>query len=783
MKRFKYFFLALASLALAASCTQKEEPFEPGEPDVAGCYGVYFPVQDATGSHTYDPTMPTTVEFTVKRTNSSGAITVPVSYTESEAGIFQVGTLSFADGQEETTLKVDFPNAEMGTNYSLSLLIDDPQYVSKYADSPVSIDFSVLRVEWQYVLNPKTKEPANVTFYSNWNDVNRVCKVQYYEVDGVRYCHTVDENPFMDDEGNTYTGYFGNGDDDHLNFIWYTKSSNPDGNNYIEVPMHVIGYNSSRGADIIACDYFHYYYTLNGITSHGTDYFTFAKWADAGNEVLPYYDGNGGFFLTLAYPIGTTGYWYGDYEDFGIVEGFVRTDYSFEVSTDYSSDGATPVYMTAGADIAKVKYAVYEGSLKPAQIAEKISAISEGTEETEEFTAFEYDEEEEVQYGSFTVSPETTGDYTIVLVAFDAEDKAQNSASATFRFIAPDDADEYSVDINVFTEATPDRYRELKPYNSFAYGVYGSNLTDVHLGIFAESTITKNGMETVLDVLKNNSSYAVTEEMLGEINADGGYYDVATGVTDETKYYVIAWATNGDLDDYAMATFTTEPLPYVWNYLGKAKYTDDVACGLYGIEPITVDVNLYEEESHPGLFKMEGHQLALVNEIFGEDMTEYEGGNWVNVPLIVDATNPESVVIELQNYGVMLNSSDGMIDGITNMYNGAPFSIGTYKDGVIAFPTPKGMLCTLDGDGYYYANQNGAFKIVLPDAVSEEDPAAGTESVKFDVNEANKSLFAPKPEIRYERDPQPVQVKSGSFGSLRAPKAPKTIEKAEKAIR
>ena len=70
-----------------------------------------------------------------------------MSYTESSEGVFQVGTLSFADGQEETTLKVDFPNAEMGTNYSLSLLIDDPQYVSKYADSPVSIDFSVLRVE------------------------------------------------------------------------------------------------------------------------------------------------------------------------------------------------------------------------------------------------------------------------------------------------------------------------------------------------------------------------------------------------------------------------------------------------------------------------------------------------------------------------------------------------------------------------------------------------------------------------------------------------------------
>ena len=89
----KYFNIILAS-ALAAltvlSCAKQEQAYEPGTPDPSGCYGVFFPSQDAMGSHTYDPSMEKSVSITVTRTNTSGAITVPFTTTSAIAGIAAV---------------------------------------------------------------------------------------------------------------------------------------------------------------------------------------------------------------------------------------------------------------------------------------------------------------------------------------------------------------------------------------------------------------------------------------------------------------------------------------------------------------------------------------------------------------------------------------------------------------------------------------------------------------------------------------------------------------------
>ena len=106
--------------------------------------------------------------------------------------------------------------------------------------------------------------------------------------------------------------------------------------------------------------------------------------------------------------------------------------------------------------------------------------------------------------------------------------------------------------------------------------------------------------------------------------------------------------------------------------------------------------------------------IASILRISELESLELEGTHWRNSDLIIDAWNPYDVRVELQDYGVCINTSDGFIDGVTSVYKGEPRSIGTYQDGVIAFPTAKGMLCTINGDGYYFANQHGAFKLILP---------------------------------------------------------------------
>ena len=102
MKKYINIILASAFAALTVlSCAQKETPYEPGKADPSDCYGVFFPSQDAMGSHTYDPTMEKAVSITVSRTNTNGAITVPFTTTVSEEGVFNFGPINFADGQSE----------------------------------------------------------------------------------------------------------------------------------------------------------------------------------------------------------------------------------------------------------------------------------------------------------------------------------------------------------------------------------------------------------------------------------------------------------------------------------------------------------------------------------------------------------------------------------------------------------------------------------------------------------------------------------------------------------
>ena len=575
MKKFRYLLIALATLSFAAvSCQPQEEAFEPGDPDVSGCYGVYFPVQEASGAHTYDPTMPTTIEFEVKRTNSSGAITVPVKYTESETGAFQVGTISFADGQESTTLKVDFPNTGIGTVYSLSILVDDPQYASQYNDGAVSIDFSVLRVEWIEMKDPKTKETATVTFTNKQWDYVAEAKVKYYEVDGVRTCETFDEkivssNMDLIPAGNK--GLFGCGENNHLHFTWFVKSNN------IDVPKQFMGFDYNDGdwqvADegvgnsIYVYDWFHYLITDGGYAGSWPDWESFLQ-KNPGAYTRSYYDGNGGFMLTVRYYIPGLGGWSpADESLVGIASGFTRVDYSIDMELDYVQGDVLPVYFETGADVAEIKVAGYAGELTSTQVANKVAAISEGEEEAVVSVStadFDVDEETGAKYGSTGLTFEESGVYTIVAVSFDAEGKAHESAYASHSYVSAADIEEYAVKVKAGAEATPSRFEgeEYNSKNSFAFYVYGEDITDAHVGIFEASKYSKD-VDAYQSAVKldEKESYALDADAVAAINAVGGFYDVVTGCAPNTEYVVLVWATNGNEETFTTATFKTDGLP------------------------------------------------------------------------------------------------------------------------------------------------------------------------------------------------------------------------------
>ncbi len=754
MKKIFYFLslAAVASLALT-SCVEKVQPHEPGEPEASGCYGVYFPTQDASGSHVYNPTQEKVIDITVARTNTSGAITVPVKMSFSEDGIFEAAPVTFADGQEETTFSVRFDKAKEGVEYAANFVIEDNQYASKYNASAIGLDFSVLCVEMKYFLDPKTNEKALVTFNQGWWGEVATGYIKYYEVDNVRTCFTETIDHLYNGALTVAPGFWGYGADYEWTFTWYIKQAHPtvEGATLIQLPWQPTGY----VRDDLGMIYLGDYVSEQNFWGQSYDWMSEAK--SASRFTPSYYDGNGGFYFSVyAYANAEGRGWAADpFETVGVASGFTRVDYSLELEADYTYDGETPIYVEAGVDVENVKYAFYEGELTATQIGYKVDGIVAGTEATTTFSNFAIDEELEKKVATMMVAPQKTGMYTLVAVAYDKANKAQESASILFKHIAKSDNQTYAVDVDVFTEDTPARYQKFHDYDSFAYCVSGSDLTEVHVAFYTEATVAKYGTDAILADAKADASYALSADQLAQANADGGFYDIASGLSPNTTYYVIVWATNGSLDDYALDAYTTAKLPYSWKSLGKGVINDGFFNYLFNNKPETkAACDVYEEANAPGLYMVTGFQCAVAAGFFGvspDQMIPYEGGNWRNAEVVIDATKPNAVTIEEQDYGICVNSAYGFF-GIRSS------KPGTLKDGVITFPK-EGLDCYLDGYGWIPANDEGTFSITLPSAAPSSIPAkpAGNGAVE---NVSVKATITPNQveKVVYERDPKAIEV-------------------------
>ena len=746
--------------------------YEPGEPDVANCYGVYFPAsQDAAGSHTFNPEAERVITVTVARSDKQPvideAITVPYVIKESESGIFQMGDIEFASGQVETTLDITFDKAEQGVKYDLTLELENPQYVSTYTVNPTSISLDVLVVTWQYILNPQTGEKALFTITQEaWNET---CYgyIKYYEVNDVRTCvlELTGKHVYKGSEYESPYFWGPEGAEVQLEFKMYPKELNKDGYMFVELPPLAYYYHSSYQSMIYFFDYY-YYWTVyadsldnpQGITM---SWIEFAKKYEA-SYPMGYYDNNGGLFFYIVargmYGIG--GWSMGTYDIIGIGEGFVRTDFEIKVmEADYPSDGATPIYVETGRDVAKLRYAIYPGELKESEIEKKVAAISNGTEEgTSVFDQFEYDEDYDVNYATMLVSPEKTGEYTLVAVALDKDDIVQeSSASVVFNYIATEDEEDYAVNVSVFTEDTPARYKELHDYDSFAFGISGEDIVEAHVAIFSEAQVNSLGEDAIKEEVKTNGRLALDEDSIAEINADGGFYDVATKLAAKTTFYVVVWATNGSMEKFAVASYTTAALPYVWNKLGTGTLTDGFLRPLFSKPDMTVSCDIYEEANTPGLYKVGGYQAEYIKlwyDYTDDQVTAVKDSRWKETEFIVDATNPTAVFISEQEYGICVNPDYGFMLIDTE-------KSGTLVDGIITFPV-KEMYVGMPGlSQWFYGNANGTFKLVLPSAVapsaSVSVPSVGAKDYGPAIIPASADEYA-RPKVEYERDAKSVKA-------------------------
>ncbi len=766
MKKFiNIITLAAVAALTVVSCQKEVETHEPGPADVAGCNGVFFPSQDASGSHTYDPEMDRSVDIVVSRSSTSGSINVPFTATVSDEGIFNFGTIDFLDGQSETTLHVTFPNAPEGKSLSFSVQLDDNnEYVSHYNDAAIALDFSVLIVQWVDYLNPKTGEPAVITLTEGWWGEVHTATLKYYEVGGVRTAVLTSNE--TDEDGNP-TGIWGDSANVGLTFRWYVADQDGFSHkndldfDFLEVPKQYFGFDyadwTSKPVDqatypIYVYDYPWYWYE-RGYDFNGTDQGT--CWLDEANTTgtttgsypVGYYDGNGGFFFNLRYYIpGLGGFSTNPYEFVGIAEGYTRVDYSLKLEADYTVDGVTPIYVEAGADVAKLKYAVYEGELTATQVGNKVEAIIAGTEATEIFSDLVYDEEEAKAFGVFGVAPETTGTYTVVAVALDGTGEAQESTSISFKHIGAGDTADYAVDIEVGTELVPERYGDkYTDSDSFAYYVLGKNITEAHIGIFSAEDYAEDVEEInaiVKAAPKGEGIFVADDSVIAGINAQGGYFTVVSGLKALSEYVVVVWATNGDADKIATASWTTSGLPNEKIGTGTFRYT----AFFNGDEDYVDDAGLE-------IFKNPNYENTYVIEHWGYDVD------------LVFTVDPETGVIELPDTYVGYSSANyGPVYIIDAKNYWSASTLEKYPE--------MGESSYLDSKtGVYYFNvvyavSAGYFGYGWEYFIPDEDTSTTSVAVKKNLSfsGANAGLAGYRPydfsrkEQSFERDPQPIKV-------------------------
>ncbi|MCM1502260.1 MAG: hypothetical protein NC115_06290 [Bacteroidales bacterium] len=556
MKNIRY-ILSAAAMALLAACAQVNEPeYVKGQPDLEGCYGVYFPAQENTGANELAPEDATELTFTIRREKEDGEIEVPVKVSASENDIFSIDKIMFEDGQAETTFKVTFPKAEIGQTYSCNIVVADPQYASVYGEKETFISFSVVRIKWNLVEGEdgsKTGLYRDDIFSSAYNVAQKFAEheVEIYERSdkpGYYRISSLYDKDFM-------SAIFGMSVPEG----WFTGKQNIfiDATNpnkvwipYVELNMLL----SPEDGPISICSDVAENEIVNTLsvatkTAYGTladGVITFpvkGVFIGFGGELAAY--GNTSGMLRIVFP------------------GAKQMDYSVAVSAGTASEGVLPVDFALGADIAKVKYAVYEGRLSASDAASHVDAIADDAE------ASYVDESKTVD-----LTLDATGIYTLVTANLDAEGTVQGSETVSFGYVAA--GEEVPVLVNagliVSDKYAPQGYTSE---NSAEFYIYGQDLNKVYYGLYKSSDVASQAQAVVSDLLKNGLASA---DELAEINGNG-LTDIFPGLNSGTAYTLLVYAFNDYDSKLIQAEVTTagkvNPIQMNYTmddlYLGKSK--------------------------------------------------------------------------------------------------------------------------------------------------------------------------------------------------------------------
>jgi hypothetical protein len=774
MNKLRYMILAFAAvLSLAAiSCSPKSE-YTPGKQDVEDCFGVYFPSQEA-GSKTIslEPGDAHRVKITVAREFSDVDYDINVPYElTGDTDIFEVegDGIVFEGGAATTSFWMDFSNAEVGKKYNCTLEVTDPQYVSNYRTKANYITLNVTIVRWEEIgmatyidnmfTNTQTKQPLTVQtkVYKNSDD-NSIFRV---------------DDPYS--EFMTQSGAA-------------SSTSAPD---YFEFKVLKRGqeFTAFEGAETIMIpvdDLVHYepiftsfadpqygdaYYYHPSLLTGYEDPLTWydnrvMSWLDAAKtkpgvvQLAPslYFPNAGGYAPEICINI--------------VFPGAKLTDYSLKVEAGFSENGEVPVSLVLGADVAKVKYAVFSGELDAVRITEKVSGITAGTIQSKTINTA----------GDYKITDlKETGMYTIVAVGYDSTGEQVSNTATVFGFLKAGDENPVQINCGLIVS---DKYAPAgyTAENSAEFYIHGTDIKKAAYGLYRKKDFDEK-YESVIEDLKK---IEMSENELDAVNGEG-LTDVFIRLNSGMEYVLVVYASNGYEETivHAAAKLAGEINPLQMTYdldmltpaESKADYCKEWAfwCGTpdsngrYPVGPVTItdggkenmtveNEDRTEEEIEVEILKVKGFWKPVVDEGFLKDDTmkwQYYGGAIVPLHTKVGSFSQGSSSYDLVMLSFFTSSNGGLADGavcgaFTEEGNVAfvDMETGNYDDYGDYWFTSLGVF---DQKGNYISDMIAYDEMlfVAPENVPSETPKSSSTTAM--LNEVKMSFQKNYNYVEYKR--------------------------------
>ena len=600
LKNISCFISLLAAVLLTASCV-KEMSAELGSPDDKDCYGIYFPTQKGTGDLQVGPDDSKKLTFKVRRTNTRGRVTVPVTVESDYPGIFSTTEIVFEEDSPTAELEVFFPSIKLGTKYGCTIKVEGDRYVSRYSKNATHLSFSVTCVKWNKLVgdNGETTGLWRDGIFPEWFSVaqpnleksvvieERADLPGYYRIFDV-YDATYMTNMFgMNASSICLEQHYTYIDATDPEKVWIPtfKTGIVMSADYGEMSIgSYVAENEDFDPSIASI----YGRLENGVISFP------ANALQLHMAVLGWYPSNS----------------YGLHRI--ILPGYRAIDDSITISAGITGDdGKLPVEVAFGLDVRTLKVYTAEGVLAESVIAALAEDIAAGRVQTNH---------PDMTTGStLSLSFDRTGEYTILAVGIGADGKMINYAFDTFGYKSQ--ADEMAVELNYglirSNKYAPDGMTEE---NSLEIYINGKDIKRLNVGLYEKETFYKD---------EQAHWDAIAQSQLNEANLDlvnsGGLSLVQSGLVPGTEYVLAMRAYNG----YSEQDFiVSESTGGQWDY----------RLAFYSSEDIDADkmINVVSPSEYYGTYNyyaMEGtsSRYCLGEVVIEESKTTYQGQPCVKV--------------------------------------------------------------------------------------------------------------------------------------------------------